>query len=427
LSIDDDRPEKIFDGQHCESGSRAMALSGRALVAAMCAAQVGNLLPHVVVPAVMAQHLIPQWGLSASEAGLMASSFALGYMLAVPLLTALTDRIDARLILLIGSAVSGLATFTFGVLAEGLWSAIAIWGVAGIGFAGAYMPGLKALVDRLPPGDSSRSVTMYTATFSIGVGLSFLIAQLAADALGWRWAFFLTALGPLAMIAACLGMAPVAPVPSSRRLLDFKPVFRNRPAMGFILGYGAHCFELYALRTWIVAFWTYVAARHGGEALLDPMAVSVIATVLAMPSSIIGNEAAIRFGRHRAIVLFMSIAGIVAVLIGAAAATAAPVVLLALLFVYAIAIPADSGALTSGMTLSAQPEFRGATMAMHSTIGFGLSAAGAWAIGVALDAGGGMDTSNGWRVAFLVMAGGGLAGPIAICWSRRNRMARQPD
>jgi len=393
----------------------------------MCAAQVGNLLPHVVVPAVMAQHLIPQWGLSASEAGLMASSFALGYMLAVPLLTALTDRIDARLILLIGSAVSGLATFTFGVLAEGLWSAIAIWGVAGIGFAGAYMPGLKALVDRLPPGDSSRSVTMYTATFSIGVGLSFLIAQLAADALGWRWAFFLTALGPLAMIAACLGMAPVAPVPSSRRLLDFKPVFRNRPAMGFILGYGAHCFELYALRTWIVAFWTYVAARHGGEALLDPMAVSVIATVLAMPSSIIGNEAAIRFGRHRAIVLFMSIAGIVAVLIGAAAATAAPVVLLALLFVYAIAIPADSGALTSGMTLSAQPEFRGATMAMHSTIGFGLSAAGAWAIGVALDAGGGMDTSNGWRVAFLVMAGGGLAGPIAICWSRRNRMARQPD
>ena len=37
--------------------------------------------------------------------------------------------------------------------------------------------------------------------------------------------------------------------------------------------------------------------------------------------------------------------------------------LLALLLVYAIAIPADSGALTSGMTLSAQPEFRGATMA----------------------------------------------------------------
>jgi hypothetical protein len=33
-------------------------LTGRALVAAMCLGQVGNLLPHVVVPAVMAQHLL---------------------------------------------------------------------------------------------------------------------------------------------------------------------------------------------------------------------------------------------------------------------------------------------------------------------------------------------------------------------------------
>jgi MFS family permease len=399
-----------------------MALSGRALVVAMCIGQVGNLLPHVVVPAVMTRHLIPQWDLSASQAGFMASSFALGYMLAVPFLTALTDRMDARLILLTGSAVSGLATLAFGLLADGLWSAIAIWGLAGIGFAGAYMPGLKALVDRMPPGDSSRSITFYTATFSIGVGLSFLIAQVAAEVLGWRSAFFITALGPLAMIAACLGMAPVKPVPSSRRLLDFMPVFRNRAAMGFILGYGAHCFELYALRTWIVAFWTYVVARNGGSALLEPITVSVIAAVLAMPSSIIGNETAIRFGRHRAIVLFMCIAGIVATLIGISA-SAAPAVLLALLFVYAIAIPADSGALTSGMTLSAKPEYRGATMAMHSTVGFGLSGAGAWGIGVALDAGGGIESSSGWLVAFLVMAAGGLLGPLAIWWSGREKVS----
>jgi MFS family permease len=395
-----------------------MRLSGRALVTAMCLGQVGNLLPHVAVPAVMAQHLIPQWNLSASQAGLMASSFALGYMLAVPFLAALTDRIDARSILLVGSAVSALATFAFGLLADGLWSASAIWGMAGIGFAGAYMPGLKALVDRLPPGDSSRSVTMYTATFSVGVGLSFLIAQLAAGAWGWPSAFYITALGPFAMLAACLGMARVEPAPSSRRLFDFKPVFRNRPAMGFILGYGAHCFELYALRTWIVAFWTYVAARNGGSALLEPVTVSVIAAVLAMPSSIIGNEAAIRFGRHRAIVFFMCVAGIVAALIGATTGGSAAL-LLALLLIYSIAIPADSGALTSGMTLSAQPEYRGATMAMHSTVGFGLSAAGAWAVGVALDVGGGMEASTGWLAAFLVMAVGGLTGPVAIWWSKR--------
>ena len=161
-----------------------MQLTGKSLVVAMCIGQVGNLLPHVVVPAVMAQHLIPLWQLSASEAGLMASAFAIGYMLAVPALTALTDRMHARGILLAGSTVSGIATFAFGLFADGLTSAIVIWGLAGIGFAGAYMPGLKALTDRLGPGDISRSVMLYTASFSFGVGLSFLVAQLAADSLG---------------------------------------------------------------------------------------------------------------------------------------------------------------------------------------------------------------------------------------------------
>jgi hypothetical protein len=48
--------------------------------------------------------------LSAAEGGLMASGYAFGYMLAVPVLTTLTDRIDVRLVLLRGSIVSGLAT-----------------------------------------------------------------------------------------------------------------------------------------------------------------------------------------------------------------------------------------------------------------------------------------------------------------------------
>ena len=55
----------------------------------MCIGQVGNLLPHVVVPAVMAQYLIPEWNLTASEQ-LMASCFAIGYALAVPALTSNT-------------------------------------------------------------------------------------------------------------------------------------------------------------------------------------------------------------------------------------------------------------------------------------------------------------------------------------------------
>ena len=40
----------------------------------------------------------------------MAGAYSLGYMLAVPVLMTLTDRIDARLILIAGSAIMGAAT-----------------------------------------------------------------------------------------------------------------------------------------------------------------------------------------------------------------------------------------------------------------------------------------------------------------------------
>ena len=83
--------------------------------------RVKSLLPHVTLPAVMPSHLIPEWGLSYSDGGLMAASYAAGYMLAVPVLTTLTDRIDARRILFWGSLMSGLATILFGLLASGLW------------------------------------------------------------------------------------------------------------------------------------------------------------------------------------------------------------------------------------------------------------------------------------------------------------------
>jgi predicted MFS family arabinose efflux permease len=77
-----------------------MNLRGKGLVFAMAVGQVGGLLPHVAVPSTMPAFLIPEWGLSYGEAGLMASAYAIGYMLAAPVLTTLTDRIDARILIL---------------------------------------------------------------------------------------------------------------------------------------------------------------------------------------------------------------------------------------------------------------------------------------------------------------------------------------
>ena len=388
-------------------------LQAKALVWAMCIGQIGNLLPHVVVPAVMVQHLIPLWGMTNTQAGLLASAYAAGYMLAVPFLSSLTDRYDARRILLLGSLCSGLSTLAFALFATSWLTGLFIWGLAGASFAGAYMPGLRALTDRLETADASRSITLYTASYSMGVGFSFLVSQLVADAYGWRWSFGITGLGPLIMAFVAWRMKPVLPIPKEGHLLDVRPVLRNRPAMAYILSYGAHCFELYGFRTWLVAFWTFVISRHQGDSLPDAMTVSFLASLLAMPASILGNELSLRFGRASAISWIQVISALTALSIGVLAGGSAWVILV-LIFIYAVTVPADSGSLTAGMMSYAHPQFKGLTLAMHSTVGFGLSALSGWMVGLALDFHGGTQDPQAWLAAFGVLAAGVMLGPLAL-------------
>jgi MFS family permease len=177
------------------------------------------------------------------------------------------------------------------------------------------------------------------------------------------------------------------------------------------------------MRTWLVAFWGFVAANAGGAAPVDAITVSVLVSVLSLPASLLGNEAALRFGRHRAIAIVMFCSAVVAMAIGFTAALS-PWLSLLLLLCYTFTVPADSGALTSGVTAAADPRFRGATLALHSMVGFGLSALGGWAVGVAIDAAGGPQSRPGWTAAFLVMAAGILFGPLALWWSRKSDAAR---
>jgi MFS family permease len=134
---------------------------------------------------ILAAFLIPEWHLSGAQAGLLAGSGAAGYMLTVPVLATLTDRIDARKILIAGSALSALGTLLFGLFATGLWS-----GACSTRSRASALPAPICRpqgADRpLAPGDSSRAITLYTSSFSFGVGLSFLVSQLVAEAWGWR-------------------------------------------------------------------------------------------------------------------------------------------------------------------------------------------------------------------------------------------------
>src|SRR3977135_4565635 len=110
----------------------------------MCAAHVASMTGFATY-ATLLPRLQDEWGLNNSQAGFISGAFFAGYMAAVPLLTSLTDRVDARRVYLVSSVVAAGALAGVAAFADGLVSASLLQLAAGAGIAGTYMPGLRAL------------------------------------------------------------------------------------------------------------------------------------------------------------------------------------------------------------------------------------------------------------------------------------------
>lgn len=400
-------------------------LSGGRLAAVVSIAEGLSVLGFSTVPALLPTFL-EDWSLTNTEAGWMTGVYFAGYMAVVPVLVALTDRIDPRRIYLVGSVASIASSLGFALFVDGFWGALAFRALGGIGLAGTYMPGLKALTDHVPERIRSRAVAFYTASLSIGFALSFLLSGEIAAVLDWRWAFALMALGPaIAMLVIHVVVPPSEPHhldAGPGALLDFRPVLRNRAAMGYVLAYGVHSWELFAYRSWCVTFLVFSQGLQAPGAVgiaWSATALAALINIIALPSSVLGNEAAVKFGRRRVLTLVMGASALAAV--GTGFTAPLPFVLVvAVAVLYSVTVSADSASLTAGAVESAAPGQRGATMAVHSFIGFGGGFVGPLVFGVMLDLAGGREAPWAWGVAF---AGLGLVIALGPVFLARLRLA----
>ena len=396
----------------------AVARSPARLIAWVCLAHVFSMTGFATYPALLPM-LQGEWAMSNTEAGLVSGLFFAGYMAAVPVLTALTDRLDARRIYLVASLVAAAGTAAFALYADGPVVGGLCQLLVGVGIAGTYMPGLRALTDNTHGPAQTRAVSFYTAFFGVGVSLSLVLAQQVAQAHGWRWAFAVAAIGPLVSAAMVLaGLPPRAArgAVTDTRLLDFRPVLANRAASRYIYGYAVHCWELFGSRSWMVAFLTF--AQTIVPAPLSPAAIHALANLGSPVASIVGNEAALRVGRARVIVAGMMLSGLLTCVLGFAAAL--PWLLVAaLVVVHMLLVMSDSSTLTAGMVGAADPRMKGATMAVHSTLGFGAGFVSPLVFGAALDLAGGNRSITAWGIAFATLGAGALIAPALLGFTRR--------
>ena len=396
------------------------------LIAMLCAAQVLVQIGAFFWPALVPDMMV-RWRLTNSEAGWITAAFYGAYMLAVPILVTLTDRIDAKRVYLGGVAAMILGHALFAALADGFWSALIARALTGIGWAGTYMTGLKLLADKVDAKMLSRAAAGHAASIGISGALSYLCADVLANAGGWQFAFAAAAASACIawlLIAAVMPPRAHQPEPSAGApaLFDFRPVLKNRSAMAYAIAYGLHTLEMSALRGWGVAFLAYVAASTGAPGnVLSPAATLTILGLMGTFASLAGNEAAIYFGRRALISVAMICSVALAGLLAVFGVQSYPIAV-ALMLIYGVAIWLDSSSLTAGTAGTAEPAQRGATLAVHSSLGYFGGFIGPLAVGWVLDLAGG-NSSAAWGSAFGVIAATMLAALLIFTAMRPRGLA----
>src|SRR5499427_9526513 len=395
------------------------------LVTLVCIAQVCAQIGAYTWPALL-PGFIAQWHITNGEAGWITGLFYAAYTLSVPVLVTLTDRIDPRSVYLAGVGLTVVSHAAFATLVDGPWGAGVARVLAGVGWAGTYMTGLKLLADRVEPALMSRAVAGHAAGIGIARALSFLFAGVLNRWLGWRGAF-----AGAATTAAIAWLIIWLWAPAQRRrpdalqaaaLFDFRPVLRNRSAIAYAVAYCAHTWEMNALRGWAVAFLAYVASATNERSLwVAPTLVATAMGLIGTWASVAGNEASIRLGRQRLVRLAMTICVVCGAVIGFLGARSYPLAA-GLVLVYGLFIWLDSSSLTAGAAGSADPRRRGATLAVHSMAGYAGGFVGPLMLGWILDLSGGMSAA-GWGFAFLHVAVVALIGQIGFTLLRPRDLA----
>jgi MFS family permease len=393
----------------------------------MCSACALSLASFGSFPALMPR-LFSAWRMSTGEAALVNAGFYAGYMLVSPVVTTLTDRLDARRIVLASCALGTLAALVFAGSHGVFGVALTARALSGVATAGSFMPGLRALTDRVHVSNHPRYVGYYMGCFAIGTSLSYALCEALAERFGVTTALGCTAVGPLAAggLVALLAPRPEfcasadrsapprsssawsASTPGRDRQLrlclwpDPAPILRDRAALGIVCCYGLHTWELFTLRSWGVAFLSFVQGGQGFEPSFwwAPATVLAVANVLTAPASLAGVEAAQKLGRARWLELTMlasalGLAGLAGVGTWPARWACAAVLLCGAL------MGADSATLTSGLVSLVPAERRGLGMAVHTTVGFAGAFVGPLAFGLILDRAGGPSHPGAWVRAFL--------------------------
>ena len=404
-----------------------MIRSNTRWLALLCCCQLFIMLVFINYSAIL-PILRQEWGMNNTRAGMIFSVYQLGYIASGVLLSILSDRINIKHIFITAAFCSAAGNLLFALYAHDFTSGMFFRALTGIGMGGTYMPGLKLVAERFEPARRGKAIGIYVGSLVLGGSLSLAVTGWLTGLYGWRTAFIAcsvgVACGALLSFPLFSGYRPAVRTESAAGYSG--EVIRNRPALLMILGYGAHMWEMYGMRSWLAPFFSAALLGWGVEASrATGYGASIAAGLIGIGafSTAITGTLSDRFGRTVTVSIVMLASAILSFSFGWLVNTNLPLTL-AIGVAYGYLIVAESPVFSTGLTELVAPGYLGAAMGLQSLIGYSLGMISPTVFGWALDTFRDWQPVPGfrgeWGIAFTTLGMGALAGPVCMWLLRRS-------
>jgi MFS family permease len=393
-------------------------------LAGLCASRLFNGLVFMTYAGALFE-LRRAWGMSAAQAGAVASAFQIGYAVSLVIFSSVADRVSPKKVYLSSMFASGVSSLVFALFAVDFPSALILHTAVGISLGGTYTTGLMIIADQYVPRSRGMAVGYFIASTSCGYAGSLAISGFALPLGGYKLSFLLTCLGPsFGWLIAWLTLRRTAIPPAPRRKEQrfTREVLENRPAMLLIWGYTCHSWELLGMWAWTPAFlatWIGLAGGMGPGAAGSGAYLAAWFHFVGLLSSLSMGTLSDRLGRARVMLILAAASTACSFLFGWSIRW--PLVLVVGIgMIYAFSALGDSPVLSAALTEVTDTAYLGSAFGLRSLMGFGAGALAPLTFGAVLDwsnpSAAGQTLSTAWGWAFGVLGLGGLG----AVWAARR-------
>lgn len=319
--------------------------------------------------------IILKFHLAPAYLAYLTSTVQLGFIVGTLVFAVLSiaDRFSPSRVFFACSVIAALINLGVGLNGIGLQELMAFRFLTGFFLAGIYPVGMKIAADHFAQG-LGKSLGFLVGALVLGTAFPHLLKSLMV-AFPYQYVIFatsvLSAMGGLAMLLL-VPDGPYRKAGSKLKLSGFLSGFRNKQFRSAALGYFGHMWELYAFWVFVPVILAAYKSRYplcGFNVPLLSFLIIASGSVACVFSGLLSQ----RFGVKRTATVALFISYLCCMVSPFFLFIGSPAVLIVFLFVWSMAVIADSPLFSTLVAQNAPAETKGTALTIVNCIGFAIT------------------------------------------------------